>query len=82
MRTRHILRMQQGNCNVEAGFAWSDLLTDIERTSDHCSNMGKSIINTKFNRIHHKDIIKAAEKNSDEFMIKFKSYDEKYALAD
>ena len=82
MRTRHILRMQQGNCNVEAGFAWSDLLTDIERTSDHCSNMGKSIINTKFNRIHNKDIIRAAEKNSDEFMVKFKAYDEKYALAD
>ena len=82
MRTRHILRMQQGNCNVEAGFAWSDLLTDIERTSDHCSNMGKSIINTKYNRIHQKDIIRAAEKNSDEFMVKFKAYDEKYALAD
>ena len=82
MRTRHILRMQQGNCNVEAGFAWSDLLTDIERTSDHCSNMGKSIIYTKHNRIHQKDAIKAAEKNSDEFMVKFKAYDEKYALAD
>ena len=82
MRTRHILRMQQGNCNVEAGFAWSDLLTDIERTSDHCSNMGKSIIYTKHNRIHEKDAIKAAEKNSDEFMVKFKAYGEKYALAD
>ena len=54
MRTRHILRMQQGDCNVEAGFAWSDLLTDIERTSDHCSNMGKSIINTKYNRLYRK----------------------------
>ena len=82
MRTRHILRMQQGDCNVEAGFAWSDLLTDIERTSDHCSNMGKSIINTKYNRLYRKNIIKAAEKNSDEFMVKFKAYDEKYALAD
>ena len=82
MRTRHILRMQQGDCNVEAGFAWSDLLTDIERTSDHCSNMGKSIINTKYDRLYRKNIIKAAEKNSDEFMVKFKAYDEKYALAD
>lgn len=82
MRTRHILRMQQGDCNVEAGFAWSDLLTDIERTSDHCSNMGKSIINTKHNRLHAQNIIRAAEKNSDEFMVKFKAYDKKYALAD
>ena len=39
MRTRHILRMQQGHCSIEAGFVWSDLLTNLERTSDHCSNI-------------------------------------------
>lgn len=39
LRTRHILRMQQGQCSIEAGFVWSDLLTDLERTSDHCSNI-------------------------------------------
>ena len=39
MRTRHILRMQQGHCSIEAGFVWSDLLTDLERTADHCSNI-------------------------------------------
>ena len=27
LRTRHILRLQQGNCSIEAGFVWSDLLT-------------------------------------------------------
>ena len=44
MRTRHILRMQQGHCSIEAGFVWSDLLTDLERTADHCSNIaGKKI---------------------------------------
>ena len=29
MRTRHILRMQQGGCSIEAGFVWADLLTDL-----------------------------------------------------
>ena len=45
MRTRHILRMQKGNCSIEAGFIWSDLLSSLERVSDHCSNLATDVIN-------------------------------------
>lgn len=31
LRTKHILRLQKGECSVEAGFVWSDLLTNVER---------------------------------------------------
>ena len=34
MRTRHILRLQLGNCSIDAVFVWSDLLTNLERTSN------------------------------------------------
>lgn len=44
MRSRHITRLQQGNCTIETGFVFSDLLTAIERVSDHCSNLAISII--------------------------------------
>ena len=44
LRDRHIVRLKQGACSVEAGFVWSDLLTDLERTSDHCSNIALSIL--------------------------------------
>lgn len=44
MRTRHILRLQQGQCGIETGFVWCDLLTDLERTSDHCSNIAGCVI--------------------------------------
>ena len=44
MRTRHILRMQRGACSIEAGFVWSDLLTDLERISDHCSNIAGCVL--------------------------------------
>ncbi|MBR5314950.1 MAG: Na/Pi cotransporter family protein, partial [Clostridia bacterium] len=47
LRTRHIMRLQQGNCSIEAGFVWSDLITDFERTSDHCSNIAGCIIDFK-----------------------------------
>ena len=44
MRTRHILRLQQGQCSIETGFVWCDLLTDLERTSDHCSDIAGCVI--------------------------------------
>ena len=46
LRTRHILRLQKGECSVDAGFVWSDLLTDLERVSDHCSNISGCILDT------------------------------------
>ena len=39
VRANHIMRLQKGQCSIEAGFVWSDLLTGLERTSDHCSNI-------------------------------------------
>ena len=42
-RTNHIKRLQQGKCSIEAGFVWNDILTDLERTSDHCSNIAASL---------------------------------------
>ncbi len=44
LRNRHIARLKKGECSVEAGFIWADLLTDMERTSDHCSNIAVSIM--------------------------------------
>ncbi len=44
LRTRHILRLQKGECSVDAGFVWSDLLTNLERVADHCSNISGCIL--------------------------------------
>ncbi len=46
LRTRHFLRLQKGECSVAAGFVWSDLLTDLERVSDHCSNISGCVLDT------------------------------------
>ena len=35
LRARHIDRLRAGNCGIEAGFVWSDLITNMERVSDH-----------------------------------------------
>ena len=46
LRTRHILRLQKGDCSVDAGFVWSDLLTNLERVADHCSNISGCVLDT------------------------------------
>ena len=44
IRSRHIARLQKGNCTVEMGFILADLLTNYERVSDHCSNLAVAVI--------------------------------------
>ncbi|WP_295736450.1 Na/Pi cotransporter family protein [uncultured Oscillibacter sp.] len=44
IRARHIHRLQSGECTVQLGFILSDLLTNLERVSDHCSNIAVCVI--------------------------------------
>jgi phosphate:Na+ symporter len=44
IKNRHIERLQAGNCTIELGFILSDLLTNYERISDHCSNIAAAMI--------------------------------------
>ena len=46
LRTRHFIRLQNRECSVAAGFIWSDLLTNLERVSDHCSNISGCVLDT------------------------------------
>ncbi len=43
LKNRHIKRLQKGTCTIELGFIFTDLLTNLERVSDHCSNIAFSI---------------------------------------
>lgn len=51
-RSSHIKRLQRGECTIEAGFVWSDILTDLERTSDHCSNIALSLLEGRHHLLH------------------------------
>ena len=80
MRTRHILRMQQGQCSIEAGFVLSDLLTDLERTSDHCSNIAGCIIDASHHNLNLHETLREAKAADSDFQSTFHSYAEKYQL--
>ena len=49
IRTRHIDRLSRGLCSIEQGFVLSDILTALERVSDHCSNIAGCVIEIKQN---------------------------------
>ena len=44
LRMRHIHRLQSGACTIQLGFVYNDLLTNLERISDHCSNIAVSVL--------------------------------------
>ncbi len=70
-RTNHIRRMQQGKCTVDAGFIWSDILTNMERISDHCSNIAGSMLGGE--HIHE-----TLRHHAADFDSKYAAYAEKY----
>lgn len=47
MKARHIARLQRGDCTTLLGFILQDLITDLERVADHCSNIAICIIQSK-----------------------------------
>lgn len=80
MRVHHILRLQQGNCSIEAGFVWSDLLTNLERTAAHCSNIAGCVTDITPQNMNLHESLREFRSGSREFQENFKAYAKKYAL--
>lgn len=80
MRTRHIRRMQQGSCGIEAGFIWSDLLTNLERVSDHCSNIACCMIEGADHNLHRHEVLQSIRGSGEIFDREYSSYRQKYDL--
>ena len=78
LRSSHIMRLQKGNCTIEAGFIWSDLLTDLERVSDHCSNIAACVIEMSHDEMNLHTYLNSIRHDSPEFAGLYKHYREKY----
>ena len=81
LRTRHSIRLSQGNCSIETGFVWSDLLTNLERVSDHCSNVAGCIIDTANHNLNLHESTRAIHESDAFFKEQFNLYKEQYKLA-
>lgn len=80
LRSRHITRMQNGECGIEFGFIWADILTDIERVADHCSNIAGCIIEIADDSMELHKALKALKVQKEEYTRHFEAYSEKYSL--
>lgn len=82
LKDRHIERLKDGRCNIDAGLAFIDILTSIERIGDHCSNVAVYIIadqkpnNENFDRHEYKRLVHAG--NGRDFRELMKKYQNLY----
>jgi len=80
IKNGHISRLRQGDCTMELGFVLSDLLTNYERISDHCSNIAVAIIETKLSAFDTHKYLNDLKYGDEAFKQKLDAYEEKYSL--
>ncbi len=80
LRNRHIVRIQQGECTIETGFVYTDILTGIERVSDHCSNIAISIIQYDDDDGIMHEFAHEIKMRGKLYKSKYGAYHEKYSL--
>ncbi len=81
IKNRHIERLQRGACTIEMGFILSDLLSNYERVSDHCSNIAVAIIEVNRNSFDTHQYLNAVKYGDKAFNQVFDQYARKYTLA-
>lgn len=77
LKNRHIRRLQNDECTVELGYIFQDILTNLERISDHCSNIAGILIQTDEKTDFHTYLADVKE-NDETFHIEYKKYAENY----
>ena len=80
LRNNHIVRLRDGSCTVETGFVWSDLITNFERVSDHCSNVAVGIIDVSEHTMNAHEVIKHLKAGNAHYNEKFEEYSSKYSV--
>ncbi len=81
MKLHHVERLQAGICSVEMGFVYNDLLTNLERVADHCSNVAIAVIETEENAYDaHDYVIRLREQRVHHFDTYYNEYCEKYVI--
>ncbi len=80
MRNGHIKRLKGGECTIEAGFVWSDLLTNLERTSDHCSNIAVSVLEDASDMNSHEYLSHVKSEGENKYFERYEKYKERYSI--
>lgn len=80
LKSRHIKRLQKGSCSMETGFVYVDLLTSLERVSDHCSNIAVCLVQVNDDNFETHEYLRTVKTSGEEFDMYVDKYLQKYAL--
>ncbi|MBQ7295490.1 MAG: Na/Pi cotransporter family protein [Clostridia bacterium] len=82
IKSKHIKRLQEGRCTIELGFILGDLLTDLERVSDHCSNIAGLVLEMEHKGMDiHKYLRQMKKAPESDYNRLYDEYSEKYSIA-
>ena len=81
IKANHVLRLQKSECTIEHGFILSDLLNNLERVADHCSNVAACLLEMREHdgMAMHK-YLSALHNSGGDFDARYNDYAKKYAL--
>ena len=82
LRDGHIKRLKTGTCSIEAGFVWADLITNLERTADHCSNIAVCVIDAAENNMNIHQSLKRMKDGNSDFDARHSQYAKKYMITE
>ncbi len=81
LKAMHISRLQKGECTIELGFIFTDLLTNYERISDHCSNVAVYTMQLHGEKLDtHKYLRKIKHSATGNYVDDFNMYERKYRI--
>ena len=80
LKNNHIQRLRRGDCTIELGFVLSDLVTNLERVSDHCSNIAACIVEVSHDSFGMHEYLEALRTESNAFEEEYEAYLEKYTI--
>ncbi|MBQ3566066.1 MAG: Na/Pi cotransporter family protein, partial [Oscillospiraceae bacterium] len=81
---RHISRLKTGDCAIERGIRFLDMLSDIERIADHCSNIAVHILsrNDDKDEVNHHEYIDTVHKGgTKDYTEAYEEFGKKYSLS-
>jgi len=81
LKIRHIERLQAGLCDMKKGFAFNDLLNNLERIADHCSNVAVAVIEVVTHNFDTHEYLKNARESKNlTYRTWFEEYEVRYNI--
>ncbi len=81
IKLRHTIRLQKNMCSIEHGFVLSDVLTNLERVSDHCSNIASCLIEmSRHETLDLHNYLHGVKADNAEFEKMYHMYQKKYCI--